>query len=60
LPEQLPNGEWAWLRPAPRERPYVIPSRYWLTDRARRALAMDALFGRPWPTAAQARPRVAA
>ena len=51
--ERLPNGEWAWLRPAPRERRYVIPTRYWLTDRGRRALAMDALFG-PWPTVAAA------
>jgi hypothetical protein len=52
--EQLPSGEWAWLRPTPRERAYVIPSRYWLTDRARRALALEALFGRPWPTVAEA------
>ena len=52
--ERLPSGEWAWLRPAPRERSYVIPRRYWLTDRGRRALAMDALFGRPWPTVAEA------
>jgi hypothetical protein len=51
--ERLPSGEWAWLRPAPRERSYVMPSRYWLTDRGRRALAMEALFG-PWPTVSEA------
>jgi hypothetical protein len=43
--EQLPSGEWAWLRPE--------IERVWLTDRGRRALAMDALFGRPWPTVAE-------
>ena len=49
--ERLPNGEYAWLRP---ERRYVMPSRYYLTDKGRRALAEAALSG-PWPTVAEVR-----
>jgi hypothetical protein len=49
--ERLPNGEYAWLRPA---RCSVLPARYWLTDRGRRALAQDALFTHNWPTVAEA------
>lgn len=48
--ERLPSGEYAWLRP---ERRYVLPTRYYLTDKGRRALAEAALFG-PWPTLAEA------
>jgi len=51
--ERLPSGELAWLRPAT-DRVYTLPSRYWVTDLGRRALAMDALFGHPWPTVAEA------
>jgi hypothetical protein len=47
--EPLPNGEHVWLRPADDHDP-----RYVLTDLGRRALALDALFGQPWPTVAQA------
>ena len=45
--ERLPNGEPAFLRPEPEEIRHV------LTDRGRRALAENALFG-PWPTVAEA------
>jgi hypothetical protein len=48
--ERLPNGELGWLRPAAAEP--VDEPRYGLTDTGRRALAMDALFGRS-PTVAQ-------
>lgn len=39
--ERLPNGEHAWLRPAPpiSTRRYILPSRYVLTDQGRRVLA---------------------
>jgi hypothetical protein len=47
--ERLPNGDYAWLRP---ERRYVLASRYYVTDRGRRALARGARFG-PWPTVAE-------
>jgi hypothetical protein len=52
--ERLPNGELAWLQPdrAPATRKYVLPSRYIVTDQARRELAMLALFG-PCPTVAE-------
>lgn len=40
--ERLPNGELAWLRPAPQ--PADEEPRYVLTDHGRRALAMAALF----------------
>ena len=49
--ERLPSGELAWLRPNPDDDP---DPRYVVTDAGRRALAMDALFGRPWPTVAEA------
>jgi hypothetical protein len=54
LLERLPSGELAWLQPepAPAPRRCVIPSRYVLTDEARRELAMLALFG-PCPTVAE-------
>ena len=45
---------YAWLRPAS-DRRYILPSRYRLTDRGRRALAEYALFG-PCPTGAQRQP----
>ena len=51
--EQLPNGQQAWLKPES-ERRFVLPARYWLTDRGRRALAESRLFG-PSPTVAEAR-----
>jgi hypothetical protein len=35
--EQLPNGEHAWLRPE-RDRRFMLPSRYWLTDKVRAAI----------------------
>ncbi len=51
--ERLPNGELAWLRPEPEEEP-----RYVLTQRGRddlaRAHAMQACFGQPWPSVAEA------
>jgi hypothetical protein len=52
--ERLPSGELAWLQPEPVPAPrrYVLPSRYVLTDEARRELAMLALFG-PCPTVAE-------
>ena len=50
--ERLPNGELAWLQPAT-DRRYVIPHRFVLTDAGRRAIAMEACFGRPWPTVAE-------
>jgi len=57
--DRLPSGELAWLRPDPEprqsqpRRSHVLPSRYWLTDHGRRAMALEALFG-PWPTVAEA------
>jgi hypothetical protein len=57
--EQLPSGEYAWLRPVrvvdAIALPHVdpdAPSGY-LTDLGQRALALGALFG-PWPTVAEA------
>ncbi len=47
--ERLPSGELAWLRSDTDPDP-----RYVVTDQGRRALAVEALFGRPWPTAAEA------
>ena len=37
-----------WPEPQPEDGP-----RYVVTDRGHRALAMDALFGQPWPTVAE-------
>jgi hypothetical protein len=62
--ELLPNGESAWLRPA---RPSCLvaeaclsssdDARFIITDagrdQIRRDAAMQALFGRPWPTVAE-------
>jgi hypothetical protein len=66
--EPLPNGELAWLRPdldaaireaTGRSAEQPPEPRYWITDAGRRALdedrrarALDALFGYPWPNAA--------
>jgi len=50
LLEQLPNGEHGWRRP---ERRYVLSTRYYVTDKGRRGLAMAALFD-PSPTVAEA------
>lgn len=36
--EQLPNGQHAWLKPE-RDRRFILPSRYWLTDQGYRYLA---------------------
>jgi hypothetical protein len=49
--ERLPNGELAWLE-AIRDDRDDAPTRYWLTDLGRRALAEERLFG-PSPTVAQ-------
>jgi hypothetical protein len=45
--EQLPSGEFTYLRPEPETARYVV------TDQGRRALAEYALFG-PCPTVAEA------
>jgi hypothetical protein len=54
--DRLPSGELAWLRPEAQDN----DPRYVLTDAGRRALdedrrarTMEALFGHPWPTAAE-------
>lgn len=49
--ERLPNGTYAWLKPE-RHRAFIPPARYWLTDKGRRAIALDACFG-PRPTVAE-------
>jgi hypothetical protein len=67
--DRLPNGELAWLRPevdaADQVEQFMArrlgSDRIWITDAGRRALAedrraraMEALFGQPWPTIAEA------
>ncbi len=56
--ERLPNGEWAWLRPEVETPDPDEPIPYVLTQRGRdevaRRRAMQWLFGRPWPTVAEA------
>jgi hypothetical protein len=55
--EQLPNGEYAWLRPARvlDVAHVALPqdARFDLTDAGRRALASEALFS-SWPSVAEA------
>jgi hypothetical protein len=50
---RLPNDEFAWLKPST-DAAESDDALYTVTDRGRRALAMDALFGHGWPTVAEA------
>jgi hypothetical protein len=49
---RLPSGEHAWLRAEDSAEP--DDALYVVTDLGRRDLAMEALFGQPWPTVAEA------
>jgi hypothetical protein len=66
---RLPGGAYAWLRPELERADRVDrlladrlgTDRVWITDAGRRALdedrrarALESLFGRPWPSAAEA------
>ena len=54
--EQLPSGEYAWLKSE--EPAEGDDARYWPTQSGRDLIARlrpeEALFGRPWPTVAEA------
>ena len=54
VPDGPPDQDLTCLLGWPEPRNYALPSRPQLTDKGRRALAMEALFGRQWPTVAEA------
>lgn len=51
--DRLPSGEHAWLRPST-DSGESDDALFVVTDKGRRELAIDALFGHPWPTVAEA------